>query len=159
MTQKAGYGELLDAIEQATATNTDGILNASESVHNIVKDENADTRAAMTDLAQLNHEIMKEEINELQHGLQKLQVEIGRKVDELKDLVLKIDSTAEGAERRLLRKRGNTVTVTLMSLNELYGSLQVRTYPRTPAISFLDNIVGTIEFIATKREYSRRGRD
>ena len=127
VTQKAVHVELLDAIGHATATNAEDILVASESVHTVVKSANADTRAAIIDLVQSNNGAMKQEINELQHGLQKLQIEISRKVDELKDLVLKINSTAEGAERRLLRKRGNTVTVTLMSLYELYGSLQVRT--------------------------------
>ena len=133
ISQKVAHVELLEAIDHATATNTDGILDASESVHIAVTDENANTRAVITDLVQSNHEVMKQEIHELQHGLQRLQVEIDRKVDELKDLVLKINSTAEGAERRLLRKRGNTVTVTLMSLYELYRSLQVCLYTRTSA--------------------------
>ena len=133
--QEAVHVELLDAIEHVTATNADGILNASESVHAVVKNENAHTRSAVTDLVQSNHDDVKQEINELKNALQKLEVEISRKVNELKDLVLKINSTAEGAERRLLRKRGNIVTVNLMSLYELYESLKVRTYPRTPAIS------------------------
>ena len=157
VSQKAVHVELLDAIDHAAATNADDILSASESVHAVVKNANADTRAAITDQIQTNHEVMKQEINELQQGLQKLEIEISRKVDELKDLVLKIDSIAEGAERRLLRKRGNTVAVTLMSLYELYRSLQVRTYPTTPAIAWLDNISGNIGVIATKRVCSRRG--
>ena len=157
VTQKAVHVELLDAIEHGNATNADGILNASESVHIAVKNTSADTRAAITDLVQSNHGVMKQEINELQHGLQELKIEIGRKVDELKDLVLKIDSTAEGAERRLLRKRGNTVTVTLMSLHELYESLQVCKYARTPAVAWLKSLLGNIRIIATKRAYSRKG--
>ncbi|KAL8795924.1 MAG: hypothetical protein Q9195_001668 [Heterodermia aff. obscurata] len=122
--QRAAHVELIGAIEHATASNADSILNANESVHMALKDENLDTRVAIRDIARSNNEAMKQEISELQHGLQKLQIEIGKKVDELKDLVLKINSAAEGAERRLLRKRGNTVTVTLMSLYELYRSLQ-----------------------------------
>ena len=156
VTQKVVHIELLDAIEHATTTNADGILDASESVCTVVKDENVDTRVAITDLVESNHEVMKQEINELQHGLQQLQIEISRKVDELKDLVLKINSTAEGAERRLLRKRGNTVTVTLMSLYELYRSLQVRAYPKSPAIACLNHTLGIIGVIATKRARSRR---
>ena len=148
--QKAVHLELLDAVEDGTATNTNDILNVSESVHIAVKDTNADTRAAITDLVQSNHEVMKQEFNELQHGLQKLHIEISRKVDELKDLVLKIDSTAEGAERRLLRKRGNTVTVTLMSFMSYMGVCRYA-HPKIPAIAWLNSISGTIGFIATER--------
>ena len=45
-----------------------------------------------------------------------------------------------------------------MSLYELHDSLQVRTYPRTPAIACFDNIEETTGVIAAKMEYSRRNR-
>ena len=69
---------------------------------------------------------MKQEIHGLQRGLRQLQLEIDRKTEELKNIVLKINSTREGPDRKLLKEIGNSAAVVLMSLHELYKALQVR---------------------------------
>ena len=64
-------------------------------------------------------------INGLQQGLHHLQLEIDRKLEELKDLVIMINTTKDGPKRESLKKRGNSSTVIIMSLRELYKSLEV----------------------------------
>lgn len=68
---------------------------------------------------------MKQKINGLQRGLRQLQLEIDRKAEELKEIVIKINTTREGPDRTLLREMGNSATVVLMSLYELYKALEV----------------------------------
>ena len=68
---------------------------------------------------------MKQEINGLQRGLRQLQLEIDKKTEELKKVVIKMNNTREGPDRKLLKKVGNSATVVLISLHELFRALQV----------------------------------
>lgn len=68
---------------------------------------------------------MKQEINGLQRGLRQLQLEIDRGEEEFKDIVIKINTTREGPHRKLLREMGDSATVVLTSLHELYEALEV----------------------------------
>ena len=72
-----------------------------------------------------NQEVTKQEISGLQRGLRQLQLEIDRKAEELKEIVIKINATREGPDRKLLREIGYSATVVLMSLHEPYKALQV----------------------------------
>ena len=90
-----------------------------------VDDGHEENCARIFDKLEINHDVMKQKIHGLQHSLQRLQLEIEQKTNELKDLVAKIGATREGPERHLLKDRGNKFMFILMSLPELQKGLQV----------------------------------
>ena len=101
------------------------LSSESGKIKATIRDETASSSVHIAGLMETNQEVVKQQINDPQRGLQQLQTEIDRKVEELKDLVVKINTTREGPERQSLKERGNTANVTLISLYGLYQSLQV----------------------------------
>lgn len=118
--------EVLNAITDAASGYDAALSTEAENISACIEEANQTTRAQITETLNRNQDIMKQEIYGLQRGLRQLQVEIDRKTEELKEIVLKINTTREGADRNLLKERGNSATVVLMSLYELYKALQVR---------------------------------
>ncbi|KAL6714010.1 hypothetical protein ACLMJK_008504 [Lecanora helva] len=120
--------EILDAISIAATTNDrslDELHQSNRDVsHSIIK-ENHNTQVAIVDKLDSNQEVMRHEIRGLQTGLEQLKLEIDRKTEELKVLVIKIGTTPEGPRRKSLRGQGNYLHTILMSLHELYDRLQV----------------------------------
>jgi hypothetical protein len=123
--QQQSQFQIIDAIADAATMHNHALSLGTENINATIEKETACTRVHIAGLVEANQEVMKTEINELKRGLQQLQSEIDRKHAELKDLVVKINTTHEGPKRQLMKKRGNAATVTLISLYELYGNLQV----------------------------------
>jgi hypothetical protein len=123
--QQQSQCQVIDAIADAATMHNQTLSLGTENINDTIKKETGSTRVHIAGLVETNQEVMKNEINELKRGLQQLQSEIDRKLAELKDLVIKIDTTHEGPKRQLMKKRGNAATVTLISLYELYRNLQV----------------------------------
>jgi NADH dehydrogenase/NADH:ubiquinone oxidoreductase subunit G len=123
--QQQSQFQVIDAIADAATMHNHALSLGTENINATIEKETASTRVHIAGLVEANQEVMKTEINELKRGLQQLQSEIDRKHAELKDLVVKINTTQEGPKRQLMKKRGNAATVTLISLYELYGNLQV----------------------------------
>ena len=117
--------DVLNAIADAASGYDDALSTEAENISACIEEANQTTRAQITKTLNRNQDIMKQEIYGLQRGLRQLQLEIDRKAEELKEIVLKINTTREGADRKLLRTMGNSATVVLMSLHELYKALEV----------------------------------
>lgn len=123
--------ETLNAIADAAYGYDDALSTEAGNICARIEVANESTQAQITETMDKNQAIMKQEIIGLQRGLRRLQLEIDGKTEELKEIMLKIDTTPEGPHRKLLRKMGTSATVVLMSLIELYKALQVRaTCPR-----------------------------
>ena len=125
--QERSRTEVINAIANATSGYDSALSTNAEGIFGQIEEANENTRAQITEILDRNQEIMKQEINGLQRGLCQLQLEIDRKVEELKEIVIKINTTREGPDRMLLREMGNSATVVLMSLHELYKALEVLT--------------------------------
>ena len=119
--------ETLNAIADAASGHDDTLSTEAENISARIEAASETTRAQITETMDRNQEILKQQIIGLQRGLRQLQLEIDRKTEELKEIVLKINTTREGPDRKWLKEIGNSATVVLMSLRELYKALQVRT--------------------------------
>lgn len=125
--QQKTLTEVRKAVADA-ASEYDGALSTeAERVSARIEEGNEVTRTQITEILDRNHKELRQEINGLQRGLLQLHLEIDRKTDELKEIVSKINTTSEGPDRKLLREMGNSATVVLMSLRELYKTLEVWT--------------------------------
>jgi len=123
--KRRSRAEILDAVSDAASGHAQELYTNVTNVSTRIGEENQATRAQVEDLVDVIQEVMKQEIHGLQQGLRQLEKEIDRKVDELKDLVIKINTTRKGLDRQFFRDKGNSVNVILMSLYELFKSLQV----------------------------------
>lgn len=123
--QERSRTEVLNAIADAASGYDDALSTETENISAQIEEARENTRAQITEILDRNQETMKQEINGLQRGLRQLQLEIDRKAEELKEIIIKISTTREGPDRNLLREMGNSATVVLMSLHELYKALQV----------------------------------
>lgn len=117
--------DVLNAVADAASGYDDAISTEAKSISARIEEANENTRAQITEILDRNQEIMKQEINGLQRGLRQLQLENDRKAEELKEIVIKINTTREGPDRKLLREMGNSAIVVLISLHELYKALEV----------------------------------
>ena len=117
--------EVLSAIAGAVCEQDRAISAEGQNVSTKVGEEHQHTRAEIAERLDMNQEFMTQEITGLKRGLRQLELEIDRKVEELKSLVIMINTTREGSDRQLLKAKGNSATVVLMSLHELYNSLKV----------------------------------
>lgn len=117
--------DVLNAIADAASGYDDALSTEAENISACIEEANQTTRAQITETLNRNRDIMKQDIYGLERGLLQLKLEIDRKAEELKEIVLKINTTREGADRKLLRTMGNSATVVLMSLHELYKALEV----------------------------------
>ena len=118
--------ETLNAIADAASGYHDALSTEAENISARIEAASESTRAQVTETMDKNQAILKQQITGLQRGLSQLQLEIDRKTEELKEIVLKINTTREGPDRKCLKEMGNSATVVLMSLLELYKALQVR---------------------------------
>lgn len=118
--------ETLNAIAHAASGHDDALSTEAEHISARIEAASENTRAQITETMDRNQAIMKQQITGLQRGLRQLELEIDRKTEELKEIVLKINNTREGPDRKCLQGMGNSATVVLMSLLELYKALQVR---------------------------------
>ena len=118
--------ETLNAIADAASGCSDALSTEAENISARIEAASENTRAQITETMDRNQAIMKQQITGLQRGLCQLQLEIDRKTEELKEIVLKINTTRKGPDRKWLKEKGNSATVVLMSLLELYKALQVR---------------------------------
>lgn len=118
--------EVLNAITDAASGYDDALSTEAENISARIEEANQKIRAQITETLDRNQDVMRQEIDGLQRGFRQLQIEIDRKTEELKEILFKISTTREGRDRNLLKGRGNSVTVVLMSLHELYKALQVR---------------------------------
>lgn len=116
--------DVLNAVADAASGYDDAISTEAKSISARIEEANENTRAQITEILDRNQEIMKQEINGLQRGLRQLQLENDRKAEELKEIVIKINTTREGPDRKLLREMGNSAIVVLISLHELYKALE-----------------------------------
>ena len=117
--------EVLSAIADAASGCGDTVSREAENMSARIEEANEDTRFQIAGILERNHETMKQEISELQRGLRQLQLEIDKKTEELKSIIIKMNTTREGPDRKLLKEIGNSASVVLMSLYELYTALQV----------------------------------
>ena len=117
--------EILSAIADTASGHNNALSTQAENISARIEGANENALAQITETLERKQEIMKQEINGLQRGLGQLQLEIDRKAEELKEIIIKISTTREGPDRNLLREMGNSATVVLMSLHELYKALQV----------------------------------
>ena len=116
---------VLSAIAHAASGYNDAISTQVENISAQIEQASDNTRAQISRVIEKNQETMRQEINGLQRGLHQLQLEIDRKTGELKEIIIKVNTTREGPDRTLLKKTGNSATVVLMSLHELYKALEV----------------------------------
>ena len=117
--------QLLNVITGAASVNDRALYTNTNSLVLRVGRESENTRLEIGNRIAASHDVMKEEISRLQRNLYQLEVEMNTKVEELKELVIKINTTPEDPERQSLNIRGNLATIIIMSLRELYKSLQV----------------------------------
>ena len=118
--------ETLNAIADAASGYDNALSTETENISARIEAATENTRAQITETMDRNQAITKQQIIGLQRGLRQLQLEIDRKTEELKEIMLKINTTREGPDRKCLKEIGNSATVVLMSLLELYKALQVR---------------------------------
>ena len=123
--QRETRANVLSAVADAASGHNDAISTQVGNISARIEQVNDDTRAQISKVLEKNQETMRQEINGLQRGLNQLQLEIDRKTEELKEIIIKVNTTREGPDRKLLRKMGNSATVVLMSLHELYKDLEV----------------------------------
>ena len=119
--QERSRFEVLNAIADAASGYDDALSTESGKISARIEEANENNRAQIIKL----QEAMKQDIDGLQRGLHQLQLKIDRKAEELKEIVFKISATREGPDRKLLKEKGNSAMVVLMSLHELYKALQV----------------------------------
>ena len=117
--------ETLNAIAHAASGHDEALSTEAEHISARIEAASENTRAQITETMDRNQAILKQQITGLQRGLRQLELEIDRKTEELKEIVLKINNTREGPDRKWLQRMGNSATVVLMSLLELYKALQV----------------------------------
>ena len=123
--QRETRANVLSAIGDAASGNNDAISTQAGNISARIEQANDNTRAQISKVLEKNQETMRQEIKELQRGLHQLQLEIDKKTEELKEIIIKVNTTREGPHRKLLRNMGNSATVVLMSLHELYKALEV----------------------------------
>ena len=117
--------ETLNAIADAASGYDDSLSTEVENISARIEAASENTRAQITETMDRNQAIIMQQITGLQRGLDQLQLEIDKKTEELKEIVHKINITREGPDRKWLKEMGNSATVVLMSLLELYKALQV----------------------------------
>ena len=104
-----------------------------ENISTRINEANENTRVQITESLDRNQTTMKQEIHKLERKLRQLKLEIHKKIEELKKIIINISKTPEGPDRKILEKMGNSATVILISLHELYEALRVRpTYIQAP---------------------------
>ena len=123
--QRETRANVLKAVADATSGYNDAVSTQAEDICTRIEQANDNTRAQISKVLEKNQETMRQEINGLQRGLHQLQLEIDRKTEELKEIIIKVNTTREGPDRKKLREMGNSATVVLMSLRELYKALEV----------------------------------
>ena len=124
--QHRSHHEVLDALSEQTIEQNRQLSAITDGCSAANLREHASTRDLITDKLNKSQEVMRQEIEGLEQGLSRLQQEIYEKLDELKRLVVKINTTAEGPRREAMKESSTSVTMALMSLHELYDSLQVK---------------------------------
>ena len=124
--QERSRSEILNAVANAASGYDDALSTGVENISTRIDEANKNTRVQITESLDRNQAIIKQEIHGLQRGLRQLELEIDRQMEELKKMVIKINNTHEGPDRKMLEKMGNSATVVLISLHELYEALQVR---------------------------------
>ena len=129
--------ETLNAIADAACGHDDALSTEAENISARIEAASENTQAQITQTIDRNQAIMKRQIIGLQRGLHQLQLEIDKKTGELKEIMLKIDTTREGPHRKWLREMGTSATVVLMSLLELYKALQVRATCPDPCETYI----------------------
>lgn len=118
--------EIVGAVDSAAVLHKDVVqLNALATASKI-ETQHELTRKNIVGTLERGHEIIKGDVAGLRRSLQQLQVEMDMRVKELKDIILQIDRTRRNEERQTLQKKGNSISVILMSLHVLYTELQVR---------------------------------
>jgi predicted nucleic acid-binding Zn-ribbon protein len=90
-----------------------------------IEEQHELTRRDIVDALEREHETIKGDVAELRRSLHQLHAEMERRAKELKSIILQIDRTRKDKERRSLQKKGNSISVILMSLHTLYQELQV----------------------------------
>ena len=123
--QRRTRADVLNAVADAASGCNDAISTQVENTSARNEAANEKTRTQISEVLEKNQEIMRQEINGLHRGLRQIQLEIDRKAEELKQIIIKTSSTREGPDRNFLREKGKSATVVLMSLRELYKALEV----------------------------------
>lgn len=123
--QRETRSDVLNAVADAASGYNVAISTQVENISARIEQANENTRAQISEVFEKYREIMKQEINGLQRGLHQLQLEIDRRTEELKEIISKVNTTREGPDQTLLREKGKSATVVLMSLSELYKTLEV----------------------------------
>lgn len=82
------------------------LTSNTEKISARIGENVANTRAQLTGVLDANQEVMKQEISGLKRGLHLLQLVIDRKLEELKDFVIMINTTDDGPNRQSLKKKG-----------------------------------------------------
>ena len=117
--------EVLNAIADAASGYDDTLSTEAENISARMEEGNEKTRAYVTEILDRNQETTMQEISGLRQELHQVELKIDTNTEELKEILNKINTTPEGPHRRSLREMGNSATVVLMSLHELYKALQV----------------------------------
>ena len=123
--QRETRADVLNAVADAATGYNDALSTHVENISARIEQGNEKTQAQISMVLENNQEIMRQQINGLQRGLHQLQLEIDRKTEELKEIINKVNTTREGPDQTLLREKGKSATVVLMSLRELYKALEV----------------------------------
>ena len=121
--QRETRADVLNAIADVTSSYNDAISIQVEKISARIEQGNEKAQAQISKVLEKNQETMRQDINGLQRGLHQLQLEIDRKTEELKEIIIKVNTTREGPDRNKFREMGDSATVVLMSLRELYKTL------------------------------------
>ncbi|KAM0802013.1 hypothetical protein BDR22DRAFT_888067 [Usnea florida] len=122
--QRKTRADVLNAIADVASNYNYANSTQVENISVRIEQGNEKAQAQISKVLEKNQETMRQEINGLQRGLHQLQLEIDRKTEELKEIIIKISTTREGPNRKKLREMGNSATVVLTSLRELYKALE-----------------------------------
>ncbi|KAL9075543.1 MAG: hypothetical protein Q9161_001615 [Pseudevernia consocians] len=91
MKQQRTRTEVLNDVADAASRHDDAISTEAENISDGIEKANENTRAQITVILDRNQEETKQTINRLQGRLYQLQLETDRKVEDLKEIVIKIN--------------------------------------------------------------------
>ncbi len=114
-------------IQSAALENAKIAQHAASSNNEAVVEQYHTTRQEIATHLEHSQETLTEDVANLQESLQSLHIEIERRTDELKELILSTSRTKKESKRKALQKRGESVTVIIMSLRAFSAELQVST--------------------------------
>lgn len=124
--QERTRAEVLGAITEASSAYDRSLYRSNADFSVRAREEHKRTRLNIGQKLDNNREIMKREVHGIQHGMQQLHLVLDQKAEELKELMIKLNTAREDPQRPMLEYGGNRVTFITIVSEYLYNGLYVR---------------------------------